>query len=95
MVEVVDRGGPYYLVAAAVRGLQDIVGAIDIYAILTGMVGVFEDIRFTVRDVLPERHVGVGCPKADGQCKAESDRHCENKEFTYHIAGNWFVRRSS
>ena len=59
VVEAVDRCRPHHLIATAVGGDQIIVGAIDIDAVFAGLVGVFEDVRLTIGDVLPERHVGV------------------------------------
>ena len=58
-VQAVYAGRPHHLVASTVVVNQDVVGAVDVDAVLPRLVGVFEDVGLAVGDVLPHRQVGV------------------------------------
>ena len=62
--QVVDRGGPYHLVPAAVLRLQHVVRSVDIHPVLAGLVRVLKQIGFTVGNKLPKRQIRVlgRCP---------------------------------
>ena len=80
VAQVVHRGGPDHLVAAAVVGLLDVVRAVDIDAELPGPVGVLEHVGLPVGNVFPEREVGVGGggaeagQRAGAQCGAQAEK---------------------
>ena len=53
VLQIIDRSRPDYLVPAAIHGTLDIVRSVDIDALLPGMVRIFKNIGFAVRNVLP------------------------------------------
>ena len=53
MAEVFHRGRPHHLVATAVHRHQIVVRAIDIDALLAGVVGILEHVGLAVGDVFP------------------------------------------
>ena len=88
MLQVVHGGGPHDLVAAAVGGLLDVVGAVDIDAELPGMIRILKDIGFAVRDVFPQGKVRVGGAGggADQEAGAAQQGGQTGKQGSFHIA---------
>ena len=60
VVQVFNGSRPHHLVGSAVLRAIDVVRPVDIHAVFAGVVGVLEDVGFTVGDVLPQRQIGVG-----------------------------------
>ena len=59
VAEVVDVGRPNHLIAAAVFSDEVVVRAVDVDTILSRIIRIFEDIRFTIGNMLPKWQVGV------------------------------------
>ena len=83
LAQVLHRRGPHADVAAAVGRVSEVMGADDVRAVLSRLVGIFENTGFTVGKVLPERQVRVLSPdRGGGQEGRHEDGDLFHEAFT-------------
>ena len=88
--QVVHRGGPDHLVAAAVRRDLDVVRAVDIDAVLSRVVGILKHVGFAVGDVFPEGKIRIGgtCGNPGAQQSGAGERRDQTgEELAIHTNG--------